>query len=192
MSEDKLTEAIRREIQERFRNGAELRGRAMSETSGLRPYLGLIDGLKRQSNKADLSIEGLILRYGVSGREPAARVKLGEPRMCYRNAIMLMAEHESYTYCEGYALLDCGIPVEHAWCLNSRGQIVDPTWEVGFCISRLGLRIRREYILSTVLRSKTPSVLQNRDAMRDIITDETVRKAALMDWPRKGKTHENL
>lgn len=58
---------------------------------------------------------------------------------CYMNAAMLaMGSHAEHrlTYCEGYALNV--FPVQHAWCIDPSGKVIDPTWA-----PRRGRRIRQ-------------------------------------------------
>ena len=45
---------------------------------------------------------------------------------CYRNATLKAMNDPRLTYVEGYA--SCGgIPIEHAWCADEDGNVVDPT-----------------------------------------------------------------
>jgi len=46
---------------------------------------------------------------------------------CYRNAAQLAIDHDGMTYVEGYA--SGIIPVQHAWCVDHGGRVVDPTWD---------------------------------------------------------------
>lgn len=65
------------------------------------------------------SQQGRALPAGV-GRAPA--------RQCYQNAGLLVVQNPTLTYCEGFAVSRVGVPVQHAWCLDAQGQVVDPTW----------------------------------------------------------------
>lgn len=50
---------------------------------------------------------------------------------CYQNAYRLM-DNRSMTYCEGYAAIKgLGIPIAHAWVVDSDGFVIDPTWKDG-------------------------------------------------------------
>jgi hypothetical protein len=53
-------------------------------------------------------------------------------KACYANAYRRADEH-GWTYCEGFALVtEIGPVVQHAWCVDEAGDIVETTWnEVG-------------------------------------------------------------
>lgn len=76
--------------------------------------------------------------YGPRIELPAG-VEYGRAKDCYRNAFgQAFLPDSPYTYVEGYALTPGLIPVPHAWIVNERGEVIDPTWrdggrECGFC-----------------------------------------------------------
>lgn len=47
---------------------------------------------------------------------------------CYKNAHLLSLSM-GWTYCEGWAM--SVIPMKHAWCVNDKQEVVDPTWTDG-------------------------------------------------------------
>lgn len=48
--------------------------------------------------------------------------------LCYKHAAHLAIRNpDRYTYVEGYGL--SVIPVQHAWCVDADGNVVDPTWK---------------------------------------------------------------
>lgn len=59
-------------------------------------------------------------------------VRRGRMKECFSNALDL-AQRKGWTYVEGLAisgkLLKLNIPMEHAWCIDDKGQVVDNTWE---------------------------------------------------------------
>ncbi len=55
--------------------------------------------------------------------------------MCYMNAYRLAERDSSLRYVEGYAA--SVIPMEHAWCVDKDGQVIDPTWDKKYGQDRL-------------------------------------------------------
>ncbi|HDR9103442.1 TPA: hypothetical protein QDB04_000162 [Burkholderia vietnamiensis] len=51
----------------------------------------------------------------------------GEPRQCFKNSSWLAIEHRSLTYVEGYACPDGLIPIQHGWCVDEAGNVIDVT-----------------------------------------------------------------
>ena len=87
------------------------------------------DSIKR--SKLDLdNAYALVLELGRSFTpQPKPKgIKWGPKKRCYDNAYDLMTEHPTMTYCEGFVLLEkVAIPVEHAWCIDEAGGVVDNT-----------------------------------------------------------------
>jgi hypothetical protein len=52
----------------------------------------------------------------------------GEVHGCYKNACHLAIENEALTYVEG-KVATCGIAIDHAWCVDADGVVIDPTLE---------------------------------------------------------------
>ena len=50
----------------------------------------------------------------------------GEQHACFMNATHLAVNDRRLTYVEGYVAI-CGVPIEHAWCIDADGVVVDPT-----------------------------------------------------------------
>lgn len=81
----------------------------------------------------DRCLETVLLEHGQAwpwepGPLPTA-IRRGRRRECYRNALMLTISDRSLVYVEGWALMpECGVPIHHAWCVNTTGRVIDPTW----------------------------------------------------------------
>src|SRR6266849_9627573 len=75
-------------------------------------------------------ISDFILREGqfFDPRPLPARIDFWEMRHCYKNAFWT-ALQEGFAYVEGYASSSLGLPMLHAWNLDSEGFVVDRTWD---------------------------------------------------------------
>ncbi|HEV2293557.1 MAG TPA: hypothetical protein VGR35_06855 [Tepidisphaeraceae bacterium] len=52
----------------------------------------------------------------------------GNRRECFKNAFDLAFENADLTYVEGYATLDGGLRIHHAWVTDGQGNAIDNTW----------------------------------------------------------------
>lgn len=54
----------------------------------------------------------------------------GRQGKCRTNSLMLAFLVPALTYVEGLAMPQAGhLPVAHAWCMDSAGRVVEPTWD---------------------------------------------------------------
>ena len=77
-------------------------------------------------------------------------------KQCYYFS-QLEAAEKNYIYCEGLAVCDkVAFPVFHAWCLNQKRMVIDPTWSNrGVCY--FGIKFNTPFIQATMhSRKKTP------------------------------------
>jgi len=80
--------------------------------------------------------------------------KMGE---CFSNALHL-AHEEGLTYVEGYATTV--IPMHHAWCVDSAGNVIDPTWRA-LGSSYFGIPFDIVYARVTAVKTGIYSILWN-------------------------------
>lgn len=72
----------------------------------------------------------LVAEFGVEFKEVLDhRRGEGPAKQCFSNSFKLALANDDLTYCEGYATGPKigGIPVHHAWCVNTQGQVIDVT-----------------------------------------------------------------
>jgi hypothetical protein len=70
----------------------------------------------------------IIHERGVEYEPRFAKCRKMAARQCFRNAWLMSTNRPGLTYVEGWATSTLGVPVEHAWCVDSEGTIYDPTW----------------------------------------------------------------
>ena len=101
---------------------------------------------------------GWLLRHGRPWAVPRwhAVHHRGRSRECYRNAARLALAQSQLVYCEGYAVAH--FPVEHAWCVDVSGQVIEPTWpHLGG--EYFGVPIRTVYLRRTLRAQQTWGIL---------------------------------
>lgn len=73
--------------------------------------------------------DDLLLQHGrfFEPQDLPKAYRRGRARACFANSLRLGTK-AGLRYVEGVALPDVGILVHHAWCLDERDRVVDPTW----------------------------------------------------------------
>ncbi len=84
--------------------------------------------LKVLSEMLPGGFESAVRQLGIRkpGQKLPKSIKQGKKKECFKNALLL-AEARGWTYCEGFA--HAIIPTHHAWVLDDKGNVVDPTWD---------------------------------------------------------------
>ena len=83
----------------------------------------------------------------------------GEPNQCYANAGRLAIDMPHLTYVEGQILV-CGLPLDHAWCIDEAGIVVETTIRDHDHVSEFyGVPFRTDYLLKAVIKNKMWGVL---------------------------------
>jgi hypothetical protein len=80
-----------------------------------------------------------------------------EQGACFKNATLLMLRERHLTYAEGVVGV-YGIPIDHAWCVDPDGLVIDPTLDAaisGGGMERItgyfGVPFRREYVERAII-----------------------------------------
>ena len=91
----------------------------------------------------DYSLDAVVLRHALPERQGAARpsgIRRGPVGRCFENSARLAQNRPDLTYCEGYAASSrIGIPIHHAWVIDSAGTVIDITWADPESCSYLGI-----------------------------------------------------
>lgn len=133
---------------------------------GLQEYLKAWIKLSKKSGHKNIGnyscFEEFVYRNGQPFKTQISpkSLKRGRMKECYRNALMLMLDNPSYLYVEGYAT---GIiPVMHAWCIDKKGNVIDPTWADGK--EYFGVIFKRSYALEQALKDGKVGLIDNWQA----------------------------
>jgi len=101
-------------------------------------------------------IEDFVLKNGLMFTGRQMEVTKGRIKECYCNAWHL-ADGRRLVYVEGFAV--GVIPVMHAWCVDEKGNIYDPTWEDGR--EYFGVPFDLAYVTKVIFKKKTFGVLDH-------------------------------
>jgi hypothetical protein len=89
----------------------------------------------------------------------------GEPKACFKNSTHLALELPHMTYVEGKVGV-FGVLIEHAWCVDEEGVVVDPTLDrasTDGTFDRIGpyfgVPFRTDYLRKAILRNKSYGLL---------------------------------
>ena len=99
----------------------------------------------------------VLLDRGVEWTERAPSPWKGPAKFCFWNAQRLAGRRKGLRYCEGYAT--GVIPVEHAWCIDAAGRVIDPTWSEDYQPDYFGLPLDLKLVRRIVRRSNWYSAL---------------------------------
>jgi hypothetical protein len=120
----------------------------------------------------------------------------GEPKQCFMNATHLALELPHLTYVEGKIAM-MGIPIEHAWCIDEEGVVVDPTLAPGIkdgsydrISDYFGVPFRTDYLRKAIFRNKHYGLLgfMSQETMPKLIElGLDAGQQWLMDQPARRK-----
>jgi hypothetical protein len=84
----------------------------------------------------------------------------GTPKLCFQNAALLALSNRALTYVEGKIACH-GVPLDHAWCVDADGLVVDPTVDNsdGQVTNYFGVPFRTDYLVKAMLKNKVYGLL---------------------------------
>lgn len=94
----------------------------------------------------------------------------GIRKQCYKNAANLAISDKSLTYVEGWAFSGL-IPVEHAWCVDARGNVVDTTWGYEPDTQYLGVPVHTRYLIDYLLEKGVYGIFGTPHSMSFLLND---------------------
>ena len=88
----------------------------------------------------------------------------GEPKQCFQNCITALLEHSYLSYCEGY-IIDDDLPIAilHAWLVNDKFEVIDPTWDDKDSTGRtyFGVAFNDEFVMDFAMKTKHYGILDS-------------------------------
>lgn len=127
--------------------------------SDIKTYLETVCAFQRDSGNegqranAHRSQHAFILEHGRSMTYGRTRI-YGPVKQCYANAFRLSMDDPSMTYCEGYTETH-GIPIEHAWCIDKDGKVVETTIREKEPREYFGVPIKPDHLRRTIIEKET-------------------------------------
>jgi len=85
---------------------------------------------KEHQMTAPVMLHEFVLKYGkvYKGQPLPNKYRLRRIKECFRNAKLLTERSKVLTYCEGFvASADLPLIIHHAWAVNQKGEVIDPT-----------------------------------------------------------------
>lgn len=135
-----------------------------------------IEWLVAGSHPAYFGPENALLKFGkrmTSVRDRPGYVPLGAKRQCYANCaktvLLSPPGREALFYAEGFATHKDGqsIPMQHAWLVDSIGNVIDPTWEAPHDHLYFGIVFRTAFVVEMLsVSNMEPGLLSAPTLMR--------------------------
>jgi hypothetical protein len=120
----------------------------------------IIDYLRLVDNHFHPPVYALMLEHG--RRYYMGRQTFAGPRrtrgQCYMNAFKAANADRGLIYVEGWCHMGL-IPIEHAWCIDRRGRVVDPT--LPEASGYFGIPFQWTYVQRTALRTGVYGIISN-------------------------------
>lgn len=138
-------------------------------TDSLIDQLDFLIGIKKKNNRVPslyTSQEDFVKQNGqfFTGQKYPKKYSKGrgEKKLCYTNAFNLVQRFPELIYVEGFGMSkNVPFPIQHAFCVNSEGSVVDPTWDNQEESIYFGVKFNWDYVVETILRTKHYGIIDN-------------------------------
>lgn len=137
--------------------------------------LNFMDGSPESVVRYVLSIAGMGQAFARAIRDHGAvftsqalppEFERGPKKKCFMNAGRLAMERDDLIYCEGIA--HNIIPVEHAWCIDREGKVIDPTWDEPEKCAYVGVAFDTEWFFDRIQKTGVWGVIGGEMFPKDL------------------------
>ncbi len=140
------------------------------------------DNINKKIVNPHTNTQRLILENGLSFLKRIVPSPFkGKPKSCYQNCFQALWKYPELRYCEGFAISnDVQIPISHAWLVDAKSQVIDPTWsEDAPGYTCFGVVFTEDFVRETAMKTKYYGILDNYRVDRHQILQEGFPKGAL-------------
>jgi hypothetical protein len=129
---------------------------------GLSQHLTMV--AKLQTDNHQHSNADFVLKNGQQYKvtKDSFKGKRDKAKLCYMNAGKIAMENSARTYVEGFISF-MGIPVQHAWTVDDKGNVFDTTLKGGEDIKNVkgyfGVPFEQSYVSKTALKTKVWGII---------------------------------
>lgn len=136
------------------------------------------------------STQRLVLKNGISFEKKIKSPFKGEPKQCYPNCLRVLYKNPSLYYCEGFAAYnDISFAIAHAWLVNEKGQVIDPTWwketDLQNC-AYFGVVFDEEFVMEMADKLKVYGILEN-----DFMNEHKLKREGFPTHALSKQFHSN-
>lgn len=142
----------------------------------------LIDSIYKKSTNHRKSSQRLVLENGLPFLKRITPSPFrGEPKSCYQNCTSALWEYPKLSYCEGFAISDdLPIAISHAWLVDAKSQVIDPTWNEDAPKSTyFGVVFTEDFVKEIATKTKHYGILDNHFVNRYLLLQDGWTKGAL-------------
>jgi hypothetical protein len=127
-----------------------------------------------------------LVRYGREFPVIAPRpgwLRMGEKRNCFNTATAYAVTRNNIFYVEGYALEpELLIPVQHAWPVDTNGQVIDTTYDDATDHVYFGIAFKRDFVIDMLAKNnRQAGWLVNWHLLRRQFRDPVLIEDAIRD-----------
>jgi hypothetical protein len=108
---------------------------------------------------------------------------MGEKRNCFNTATAYAVTRNNIFYVEGYALEpELLIPVQHAWPVDTNGQVIDTTYDDATDHVYFGIAFKRDFVIDMLAKNnRQAGWLVNWHLLRRQFRDPVLIEDAIRD-----------